>query len=221
MLMNIPTPAQPHSPLCLCVLPLTVCFFCHEKGSGTRWGTSLFFFLKLGQLIQQCSLSGTISLKNPPTPQGTSLKDFPINTIHPTFKQNVCMSNQLLIHYTEWKYMYVFLNSLISYLSPPTASSSRSLPLFVFCFFLCQLSLWEVLCERICHLVMVYSVVHLTDKLKKGHFLLQTVMYKVFDMNVNSMIKKNPKTNSCFFLIYSYSFPLLQNMERVQIGGKN
>lgn len=120
MLMNIPTPAQPHSPLCLCVLPLTVCFFCHEKGSGTRWGTSLFFFLKLGQLIQQCSLSGTISLKNPPTPQGTSLKDFPINTIHPTFKQNVCMSNQLLIHYTEWKYMYVFLKSLISYLSPPT-----------------------------------------------------------------------------------------------------
>lgn len=119
MLMNIPTPAQPHSPLCLCVLPLTVCFFCHEKGSGTRWGTSLFFFLKLGQLIQQCSLSGTISLKNPPTPQGTSLKDFPINTIHPTFKQNVCMSNQLLIHYTEWKYMYVFLKSLISYLSPP------------------------------------------------------------------------------------------------------
>lgn len=199
MLMNIPTPAQPHSPLCLCVLPLTVCFFCHEKGSGTRWGTSLFFFLKLGQLIQQCSLSGTISLKNPPTPQGTSLKDFPINTIHPTFKQNVCMSNQLLIHYTEWKYMYVFLKSLISYLSPPpTASSSRSLPLFVFCFFLCQLSLWEVLCERICHLVMVYSVVHLTDKLKKGHFLLQTVMYKVFDMNVNSMIKKTPKQTAVF-----------------------
>lgn len=199
MLMNIPTPAQPHSPLCFCVLPLTVCFFCHEKGSGTRWGTSLFFFLKLGQLIQQCSLSGTISLKNPPTPQGTSLKDFPINTIHPTFKQNVCMSNQLLIHYTEWKYMYVFLKSLISYLSPPpTASSSRSLPLFVFCFFLCQLSLWEVLCERICHLVMVYSVVHLTDKLKKGHFLLQTVMYKVFDMNVNSMIKKTPKQTAVF-----------------------
>lgn len=46
-------------------------------------------------------------------------------------------------------------------------------------------------------------------------------MYKVFDMNVNSMIKKKPKTNSCFFLIYSYFFPLLQNMERVQIGGKN
>lgn len=199
MLMNIPTPAPPHSPLCLCVLPLTVCFFCHEKGSGTRWGTSLFFFLKLGQLIQQCSLSGTISLKNPPTPPRHIIKRFS-HKHDPSNIQAKCLHVQSAAHTLHWVKIYVCvfkISNLIS-IPPLTASSSRSLPLFVFCFFLCQLSLWEVLCERICHLVMVYSVVHLTDKLKKGHFLLQTVMYKVFDMNVNSMIKKTPKQTAVF-----------------------
>lgn len=195
MLMNIPTPAQPHSPLCLAVNRLLLL---SREGKRNKMGNFVVFFLKLGQLIQQCSLSGTISLKNPPTPQGTSLKDFPINTIHPTFKQNVCMSNQLLIHYTEWKYMYVFLKSLISYLSPPPRLIVPLPP--PFCLLLLFMSIIAVggSVRENMPFSKVYSVVHLTDKLKKGHFLLQTVMYKVFDMNVNSMIKKPPKQTAVF-----------------------
>lgn len=201
MLMNIPTPAQPHSPLCLCVLPLTVCFFCHEKGSGTRWGTSLFFFFKVRATDSTVFIKWYNLFKEPPHPPRHIIKRFS-HKHDPSNIQAKCLHVQSAAHTLHWVKIYVCvfkISNLISIPPPtPTASSSRSLPLFVFCFFLCQLSLWEVLCERICHLVMVYSVVHLTDKLKKGHFLLQTVMYKVFDMNVNSMIKKTPKQTAVF-----------------------
>lgn len=127
MLMNIPTPAPPHSPLCLCVLPLTVCFFCHEKGSGTRWGTSLFVFFKLGQLIQQCSLSGTISLKNPPTPPRHIIKRFS-HKHDPSNIQAKCLHVQSAAHTLHWVKIYVCVLKISNLISIPPSPPHRPAP---------------------------------------------------------------------------------------------
>lgn len=121
MLMNIPTPAQPHSPLCLCVLPLTVCFFCHEKGSGTRWGTSLFFFFKVRATDSTVFIKWYNLFKEPSHPPRHIIKRFS-HKHDPSNIQAKCLHVQSAAHTLHWVKIYVCvfkISNLISIPPPP------------------------------------------------------------------------------------------------------
>lgn len=121
MLMNIPTPAQPHSPLCLCVLPLTVCFFYHEKGSGTRWGTSLFFFFKVRATDSTVFIKWYNLFKEPPHPPRHIIKRFS-HKHDPSNIQAKCLHVQSAAHTLHWVKIYVCvfkISNLISIPPPP------------------------------------------------------------------------------------------------------